>query len=468
MRPHPDRQAVKAMAQAGCSIRHISRIMNMSRNTVRRILHGEDPSAQSRTSKYEPLGPLLEQLFVRCKGNAVLIQQLLASEHGWQVPYTTLTRLIRERELRGPKKTPSGTYHYVPGAEAQHDTSPHRLIIDEKPITAQCASFALAFSRMLFFQYYPCFTRFEAKCFLADALDYLDAVAPVVIIDNTSVIVAHGSGPDATIAPEMEAFGRIYSMRFVPHAIGHADRKAIVERNFHYIENSFLPGRTFKSWQDLNEQARNWCDTIANLKPKRSLSMSPCQAFVNEKPHLQTMPPVRAPIYVSLQRTVDLSGFVTVDTNRYSVPQKYCGRSVEVHKTYDTIRVYDHHRLVCEHTRLIGRRDARSTIPGHHNIAQHHNASTTRREETVLRAHSDTLSAYVTALKKHVRGSGIRQIQQLLALKRTYPAEAFDKAVARAQTYKLYNLTRLEKLILSFVAGDFFNLTGAENDDEKQ
>jgi hypothetical protein len=37
----------------------------------------------------------------------------------------------------------------------QHDTSPHRLMLAGKPITAQCAALVLAFSRRLFVQYYP-------------------------------------------------------------------------------------------------------------------------------------------------------------------------------------------------------------------------------------------------------------------------------------------------------------------------
>jgi hypothetical protein len=37
--------------------------------------------------------------------------------------------------------------------------------------------------------------------------------------------VAHGSGPEAEIAPEMERFGQVFSVKFIPHAVGDADRK---------------------------------------------------------------------------------------------------------------------------------------------------------------------------------------------------------------------------------------------------
>ncbi|MFC1834338.1 hypothetical protein ACFL2Q_06345 [Thermodesulfobacteriota bacterium] len=115
----------------------------------------------------------------------------------------------------------------------QHDTSPHKLKLGGKTVTAQCAGIALAYSRRLFIRYYPRFTRFEARIFLADAFSFMDGVCETVIIDNTSVIVAHGSGPEAEITLEMAAFGRIFGIRFVPHRISHADRKARIERPFH-------------------------------------------------------------------------------------------------------------------------------------------------------------------------------------------------------------------------------------------
>jgi hypothetical protein len=100
----------------------------------------------------------------------------------------------------------------------------------------------------------------------------------------------HGAGPDASFAPEMEAFARIYGVHFWAHRINDANRKARIERPFDYVERNFLAGRTFSGWHDLNLQARIWCDQVANYKPKRSLGMSPMEAWLMEKPSLQPFP----------------------------------------------------------------------------------------------------------------------------------------------------------------------------------
>lgn len=356
--------------------------------------------------------------------------------------------------------TRSGVYEFGPGEEMQHDTSPHRPILCGKKVTAQCASLTLGYCRKLFVQYYPCFTRFEARIFLTDAFTYMQGSCHRCVIDNTSVLIAHGSGPDAVMAPEMEAFGRIFGTRFMAHCIGDADRKAKVERNFHYAENNFLAGRSFASWTDLNRQARLWCDQVANAKPKRSLGrMSPNEVYILEKPHLNPLPPHIPPVYKTLQRVVDISGFVTVDTNRYSVPEALCGQKVEALKSFEHIEIFYKHRRVAGHERLIDKKDGKVIAKGHHQpIIKGKGKRPPCREEQLLTSRYPFLDDYVAGLKTSTYGSGRRKLQKLLDLKRTYPAEAFRKGVEQALHYGLYDLVRLENLILTFVAGDFFNL----------
>jgi transposase len=272
MIPYETRQAILTLKAQGQPLREISRILKVSRNTVRRVLREPEPKAPSLPCGQEDVIALLPEIYPRCKGNAVRIQEILKDEHAIEVPYSTLTRLIREQELREPKKR-SGIYTFGPGEEMQHDTSPHRLDLGQKTLTAQCASLILAYSRLLFFQYYPAFTRFEAKAFLTEALRFFDGSCPRCTIDNTSVIIAGGSGPDALIAPQMEAFGELFGTRFIPHAIGHSDRKGRIERPFSHIEGNFLAGRTFRDWADLNTRARQWCETTANAKPKLTFRM---------------------------------------------------------------------------------------------------------------------------------------------------------------------------------------------------
>jgi hypothetical protein len=333
-----------------------------------------------------------------------------------------------------------------------------------KKVKAQCAGLVLGYSRKLFIQYYPFFTRFEARVFLDKAFQFMDGTCPRCVVDNTSVLVAHGSGPEAEIAPEMERFGQVFGVTFIPHAVGDADRKAKMERNFSYVERNFLAGRTFMDWQDLNEQAKRWSIEIANQKLKRSLGMSPEAAYLMEKPHLTPPPPYLPPVYQTLYRTVDVAGYVPVDTNRYSVPERLIGKEVEVHKLWDRVEVFFKNQKVADHPRLIDKRETRITATGHHppfNRQRAHEGPC--QEEKALVGQHEWLDPFVEGLKKRSSGRGVMQLRRLLDLKRTYPPEAFEKALVQALHYGLYDLSRLEQMILSHVQGDFFTI---EEDEE--
>ena len=78
---------------------------------------------------------------------------------------------------------------------------------------------------------------------------------------------------------------------------------------------------------------------------------------------------------------------------------------------------------------------------------------------------SDTKKKGIAYAKKiAARPAATRHLQRLLALKRDYPAQAFDSAIARGLQYGVYDLSRLEKLVLRVVAGDFFKLGESENE----
>jgi hypothetical protein len=338
-------------------------------------------------------------------------------------------------------------------------------MIAGKPVMAQCAGLVLAYSRRLFVQYYPRFTRFEAKHFLLESARFMDGTCPLCVIDNTSVIVADGAGASAVIAPEMVAFARTLGFRFQAHEVGHADRKGRIERPFYYVELNFLTARSFSSFEDLNRQALAWCRDIANQKPKRALGMSPEAAYVIEKPYLQPLPNALPPVYEAFERVVDLYGYVSVDTNRYSVPERFVGQAVTVYKYPDDIRIHRRGTEIARHPRLSDQRDARHTLPEHHPTPIRPGRGPAL-EERLLAGHHPSLERYAAALKQRAHGRGVRALRRLLELKRTYPSGPFMAAIEQALQFGLFDLGRLESLILKQVIGDFFTLDTEATDDD--
>ena len=464
MTPTEISAAVRTLQAQGHSLREISRLLALSRNTVRRILREPDGNVAEPAPCDEATLVRMKVAFEQARGNVVRVRELLADD-GLEVSYSSLTRWVREAGLRSPPRR-AGEYDFVPGQEMQHDTSPHRLAFanTDKSVIAQCAGLVLAYSRRLFIQYYPRFTRFEAKAFLLDAARFMGGTCPVCIIDNTSVLLASGAGADATVAPEMLVFARTLGFRFRAHRVGNPERKGRIERPFAYVETNFLPGRNFSDFDDLNRQAVDWCRCVANCKPKAALGMSPDAAYVIEQPHLVPLPDALPPVYELLERVVDLHGYVSIDTNRYSVPERFVGKSVAIYKLPAEIQVRRKNTTIAVHRRLIAQRDARSTLPGHHTIPARQGRGTTA-EQALLTGHHPSLDRYAAALKQRSHGYGRRPLRRLIEMKRTYPAGPFIAAIEQALHYGLFDLGRLEDLILKQVAGDFFALNARENDD---
>ncbi len=469
-------QTILDLHQQAHSIRKISRMLKISRNTVRKVIREHpidhdgsnvatamDATARTVTDKGSTLHPITEyltDLYRLARGNGMRIQELAQERHGIKVTYSTLTRIIREHGLRDTATKRSGEYHFEPGAEMHHDTSPHTIEIGGKKVKTQCAGAILPVSRYAFVQYYPCFTRFEIQVFLTATIRYFGGATIRCTIDNTSVALGGGgSGPEAVIAPQIKAFGDHFGMTFIPHAVMHSDRKAHVERLFSYVEGNFIPGRTFDSWSDLNNQARQWCDKIANSKIKRDLGTTPKAAFVAEKPTLIPLPHYIPPVTQIEQRIVDIYGRAHLETNRYSVPERLIGKAVEVHKLAGEVVIFFKGKEVARHPRLIGERNKRATHKGHHTRPKHYsNQKSPCTEETLLRGHNEKLDAYLDQLKRHLPGRGMQGMKRLLQMKRSYPQAPFITAIERAHHYGLFDLTRLEQLILEQVRGDFFQM----------
>jgi hypothetical protein len=457
------RQTILTLHDRGLGKRAIARALGISRNTVRDVLADgrAAPPPLDRAEQLEPVRDEILTLFASCKGNLVRVHEELIARHGVTLSYPALTAFCRKHGIGHAPPVPKGSYDDVltPGLEMQHDTSPHDVHIGGALRRVQTAALVLAYSRRLFFQFYPRFTRFECKVFLDEGIAYHDGACLRCMIDNTHVVVLRGTGRDMVPVPEMEAFGRRLGFEFVAHAIGDSDRKARVEGPFWFIEHNFLAGRQFADFADANRAARAWCDKV-NAKFRRSLSASSNELYAVERSKMRRLPAWRPEIYQLHQRVVDLEGYIHVDGHIYSVPYQLIGKPVEVRESRDTIRVFRGPREVATHDKIISTlKNQRRTLAAHRPPrGQGTVPAQVLPEERELAAAGSPFADYAVALKK--RG-GLRwpaALRRFAQMRRDYPAAQLAAAIHTAAHYGLYDLDRLERMILKQVATDFFVL----------
>jgi hypothetical protein len=275
------------------------------------------------------------------------------------------------------------------------------------------------------------------------------------MIDNTHVVVLRGTGREMVPVPEMEAFARRLGFRFIAHEKGDANRSARVERPFHFIEHNFLAGRKFADFAEANREARAWCDKV-NATFKKHLHARPRELFAVEQPALHPLPAWVPEVYALHQRIVDLEGYIHVDGHIYSVPYQLVGRPVEVRETKDHIRVFVGPRQVAVHDKahMIGVKQRR-TLPEHRPPRGQLAAAQRSPDELELAAAGAPIAAYAAALKKRAPRWPVA-LRRLAQMRRDYPAAPLAAAIQTATHYGLYDLDRLERMILRNVATAYF------------
>jgi transposase len=119
------RKAIYYLHKEGMGVREISRHMNISVNTVNTIIGqaGEVPQT-TRSDKIEIDADLLSRIYHRSDSRVQRTHEILSEEHGINIGYSTLSRMIRELGLGQNHKNRCHRVPDKPGAEMQHDTSP--------------------------------------------------------------------------------------------------------------------------------------------------------------------------------------------------------------------------------------------------------------------------------------------------------------------------------------------------------
>ena len=454
------RQTILTLREAGHGTRAIARALGISRGAVRTVLASGTaaPPPLVRAERATPHQDEILALHKECKGNLVRVHEELVARGLADLSYPALTAFCRKHGIGHAPPTPTGRYDFKPGQEMQHDTSPHDAHIGGALRRVQTASLVPCYSRRLFFQCYPRFTRFECKVFLNEAAQYHDGTCEHCMIDNTHVVVLRGTGKDMVPVPEMEAFARRLRFTFIAHEKGDANRSARVEGPFWFIENNFFAGRKFTDFADLNRQAREWCDKV-NAQFRRSLGASANALFAVEHAAMRRLPLWLPEVYQLHQRIVDLEGFIHVDGHTYSVPYQLIGKRVEVRETKDQIRVFVGPRDVAVHDKAIATVKQRRTLAAHRPPRGQQAAhAAPLPEERELASAGAPLAEYAVVLKQRVGARWPIALRRFAQLRRDYPAAPLAAAVETAAHYGLYDLDRLERMILRNVATAYFVL----------
>jgi hypothetical protein len=128
--------------------------------------------------------------------------------------------------------------------------------------------------------------------------------------------------------------------------------KGRVEAGVAYVKKSFLAGLELPhSLSALNTAARQWLESVANVRLHGETRKQPRELFVLEQLALRPLPSL--PPDTSVTRSVRVSNRcrVVLDTNRYSVPSLYASQNLTLKAFADRLCLYHAHNLIASHPR---------------------------------------------------------------------------------------------------------------------
>jgi hypothetical protein len=461
------RKAVFLLHQEGVGRNQIARQLRISPNTVRAIIEqqGEMPH-RSRSDKIEIDSDLLKRLYNQCDGFAQRVHEKLIEEEHISIQYSTLTRLLRQLGISRGDDRRCERVADQPGGEMQHDTSPYSIVLGQMRAKLIASLLYLRYSKRRYLRFYRAFNRFRMKCFLDEALKFWQYAAPICIIDNTNLARLRGTGKDAVIVPEMEAFAKQYGFRFVCHEKGHANRKAGEERSFWTVETNFFPGRRFESLEDLNQQALQWATVRMEHRPVAKTRLIPAQAFAHEQQFLVKLPAHLPSPYLLHERGTDQYGYAAFGGNYYWVPGTDRD-DVQLFQYSEHVKIYKHRHCLAEYRLPAdGVTNALISPEGMPKPPRQpkNRKRPTQEEERRLRAISEVVDRYLK-FALHAGVQRHRFLRELFALSCRMTQSVFIQTIERALRYQITDIDTLQRIARLCLSQDDRPLPGADVDE---
>ncbi len=352
------------------SIKAIARGRGLSRNTVRRIVRGDEtaPSYDRSAQPLPQLGGFTAQLDELLKANAAkprrerltyirMFEELRSAGYGGG--YDSVRRYARRWRKH---RSASDAQAYVPlvfdpGEAYQFDWSHEVVVLAGVTTTMKVAHMRLCHSRMPFVRAYPR----EAQEIVFDAHEkafaFFGGACQRGIYDNMKTAVdALFVGKERKFNRRFEQMCSHYLVEPVACTPAAGWEKGQVENQVGMVrERFFTPRLRFQSYDELNAWLLDRCIAHAKAHPHPAdKEQTVWQVFEAEK---TVLIPYAGPFdgYRAVPASVSKTCLVNFDRNKYSVQAKAVGRPVDVYAYADRIVIRQDGEVVGEHPRRFNR-----------------------------------------------------------------------------------------------------------------
>ena len=426
---------IQRLKELGRSQRQCSKILGISRNSVRKYW---DMASAGPLSEFPPWARRLDWKDIKEEVNSGICKSVLhleLSEKHDDIPtYSSFCRFYSAHidDKDEPKVTMK--IHREPGHSVEVDYSRDGLEI-LNPATGEIEKVELFVGAMSYSSYfYAEFTRTQKQEDFIRAQEnmirYFGGTPQFIVPDNCKTAVISNDGYDPEINRAYHDFCKHYKMSIDPARVRRPQDKPVVERTVGIIQQTFLASirkKTYTSLYQLNQDLRKFIDDYRHKEMKHR-GHSRAELFEKEKDKLQELPRESFELFEYRKAKVHPDCHIQLKGNYYSVPYQYVGKNLEVKFNERMLCCYFEGEVVASHAILKG--------SGHCSTVEVHYPSNKIVEVNIHLAHARKRAKLISenvlfVIERLIRANrhplkNLRKIQGILSLESKYSGEALD------------------------------------------
>lgn len=340
----------------GWSVGTIAAQLHLHHSVVRRVIAQKEDTApkqrKRRARMVDPYLPFIQDLLQRHPRLSASVIYRMCRERGFAGSERYLRKVVVEIRPR-PAAEAYFRLRTLPGEQGQVDWGEFGTISVGKAVRRLYAFvLVLSYSRWMYLRFFLKMHTCNFLCGHQEAFAAARGVPRIILYDNLKSCVLERRDQAIRFNPLMLDFAGHYSFEARPVSVARGNEKGRVERAIRYVRGSFFAAREWRDLDDLNRQAREWCQGWAMNRPwpeDRSLTVR--EAFAEDSGHLLALPEADYPLEEQGTVKAGKTPYVRFDGNDYSIPHDKTRRTLAIRATEKVIRIIEGTTVIAEHER---------------------------------------------------------------------------------------------------------------------
>ena len=427
------------------SNREIGRLIGgISHNTVKNALTNEGAPVYKRTEVCNPeLAKFVDYIEERLtkknlKGSRILIE---IQSKGYKGSKSAFYRYLSK--LEHSRVRTFQPYETAAGEQAQFDWSHYTITIKGELTKVYVYSYLLGYSRHRIYESSLSQTLGSVFEALENSILETGGVCQRVQTDNAGCFIINASRDNFKWNGRYLNLCGHYGFKPTRSLPKHPWSKGKVERPFGYLEEQFIKGNEFGSYEDFYRRLKIFQDEV-NSKVHHTTKRKPTEMYLEELPSLASLPGNRFVDIKEEVRKVTADCLVSFQGNRYSVPHFFATKEVwlKVSQGCRLLIYSSQNKLIAEHN-LSVKKGGIFMKQEHYKNHVIERGNWDRLSQTFLAVFTDLLW-YLDKLKVQKRINPHYHLTQIIELMKYYDNADMRKAFEVSNNYNMYSYTFIE------------------------